>query len=152
MKKTSTYRFSAILALLVISAFLVSCTQTPQAQTEAKRPATDRTPTGATYNVEITKDGYTPQTIAIKAGDTITFTNKDTTPHWIASASHPTHTVYPGSDIKLCGSTEQDTIFDACKGLTTGESFTFTFYEKGSWNYHDHLNVAQPFFGKIIVE
>jgi len=61
---------------------------------------------------------------------------------------HPTHTVYPGSDVKKCGSDES--IFDACKGLEQGESFSFTFNEIGSWGYHDHLRASTT--GKIVVE
>ena len=60
--------------------------------------------------------------------------------HWPASALHPTHTVYPGSDIQKCGTSEGDKIFDSCTGLNKGESFSFTFNEKGDWRYHDHLN------------
>lgn len=100
--------------------------------------------------IEITEAGYTPNPLTVKQGDTITWVNKDTEAHWIASAQHPTHTLYPGSDIKKCGSGE--TIFDACKRLAQGESFTFTFNEIGEWNYHDHLNPGPPFYGKIIVE
>ena len=57
---------------------------------------------------------------------------------------HPTHAIYPESG-GCIGSK-----FDACKGLKEGESWSFTFNEKGTWNYHDHFDVSK--FGKIIVE
>ena len=63
---------------------------------------------------------------------------------------HPTHKVYPGSDIEKCGTAEESNIFDACRGLKEGESYEFTFNEKGSWRYHDHLNIKNT--GSIIVE
>lgn len=106
----------------------------------------------ATNKIEITASGFSPSAIKIKAGDTVTWTNKDSVPHWPATAAHPTHLVYPGSDIKKCGTSEQLMIFDACKGLSTGESFSFKFDQKGDWKYHDHLNVRAPFFGSVTVE
>jgi plastocyanin len=94
--------------------------------------------------VEITSSGFSPEILKIKAGETVTFVNKDAKPHWPASGMHPTHTDYPESG-GCIGST-----FDACGGLKTGESFAFTFYHKGEWDYHDHLNSGLT--GKIIVE
>jgi plastocyanin len=102
--------------------------------------------------VEITANGFSPSEIKIKKGDTVTWMNKDASPHWPASAAHPTHTVYPGSDIKKCGTSAQFGIFDACKGLATGESFSFKFDQIGTWKYHDHLKPAAPFFGSVVVE
>ncbi len=104
------------------------------------QPNTPETTAGSEITVEITEDGFSPKTVSIKAGDTVTFVNRDIVPHWPASAMHPEHTAYPGSDIKKCGTPEQAGIFDACKELAQGESFSFTFNEKGSWGYHDHLN------------
>ncbi|MDP3992314.1 MAG: plastocyanin/azurin family copper-binding protein [Nanoarchaeota archaeon] len=99
--------------------------------------------------IEITSSGFTPGTLTINKGDTVTWINMDTEPHWPASAFHPYHTVYPGSDIKKCGTAEESTIFDACQNLAPGESYSFTFNEVGSWGFHDHLNANS--FGKIIV-
>jgi plastocyanin len=109
-------------------------------------PSTTPPPSSSSYTVEITSAGYSPSTVTVKAGDIVTWVNMDSAPHWIASASHPTHTVYPETG-GCIGST-----FDACKGLAQGESWSFTFNQKGSWNYHDHLNPQAPFFGKVVVE
>ena len=100
--------------------------------------------------IEITSDGFSPNELKIKKGDDVTWINKDSGEYWPASAMHPTHTVYPGSDINKCGTDEEKNIFDVCKGLKQDESFSFTFNEKGTWFYHDHLN--PKLFGKIIVE
>lgn len=101
--------------------------------------------------VNITDAGFNPSTLTIKAGETVKFVNSDSsTGHWPASAIHPTHTAYPGSDIEKCGGEEASTIFDACKSLKNGESWSFTFTEKGEWSYHDHLSPGST--GKIIVE
>ena len=100
--------------------------------------------------ITFTEAGYAPALVTIKQGDAVTFKNESSTATWPASAMHPTHTVYPGSDIQKCGTAEQAGIFDACRGLNTGESWSFQFNEKGSWNYHDHLNPTK--FGTIVVE
>lgn len=98
--------------------------------------------------VKITSSGFSPKTLTVKAGTTVTFVNEDSNKHWPASAMHPTHTLYPGSGIDKCGTGEE--IFDACRGLAKGESFSFNFNEKGSWKYHDHLSVSST--GTIVVE
>lgn len=103
-----------------------------------------------TYSIEIKNDGFQPQTLTLNAGDTVTFVNKNTVSHWPASAVHPTHTVYPNSGINKCSTPEKSTIFDACAPLKAGESWSFTFTEKGSWKYHDHLNPG--FTGTIVVK
>lgn len=102
------------------------------------------------HTIEIKNDGFNPSTLTINAGDTVSFVNKNTVSHWPASAVHPTHTAYPGSDVKKCSTSEKEIIFDACAPLKAEESWSFTFMEKGSWKYHDHLNPR--FTGTIIVE
>ena len=99
--------------------------------------------------IEITSSGFSPKTLTINQGDSVTFVNKDSNLHWPATAMHPTHTVYPGSDIKKCNTPEQSIIFDACKGLSQGEEYIFTFNEKGGWGYHDHLSASLR--GTIVV-
>lgn len=100
-----------------------------------------------TYHIYITETGYEPNTITIEVGDTIVFENRSDTPRWPASNNHPTHTLYPGSDIAKCGTEEAGGIFDACRGLELGESYAFTFNEVGSWRFHDHL---APRLGGVI--
>jgi hypothetical protein len=52
--------------------------------------------------------------------------------------------------LKKCGTPEQNKIFDACRGVKQGESWSFVFNEVGKWYYHDHLN---PFWkGEIVVK
>ena len=99
--------------------------------------------------IEMSENGFSPKSLEIKQGDTVKFVNVANSGHWPASAMHPTHTVYPGSDIKKCGTNEESNIFDACRNIQPGESWSFTFNEKGSWGYHDHSNPR--LFGKIIV-
>ncbi len=102
-----------------------------------------------TFIVIVSDEGYSPQTLNIGEGDKVIWKHEGTQQNWPASASHPTHKVYPNSGIEKCGTEEADVIFDACHGLVNGDEWTFTFNEAGSWNYHDHLH--PNFWGTIIV-
>lgn len=86
--------------------------------------------------IEITDTGFTPSTVTINAGQTVTFINNGQAPHWPASDPHPTHTNLPG--------------FDAEHALQTGEKYSYTFNDKGSWGFHDHLNARLT--GRINVQ
>lgn len=98
-----------------------------------------------------TNEGYSPKELKIKKGESVTFKNESSQPMWTASAMHPTHTVYPGTDIKNCGnSAMMDMMFDSCSAVPSGESWKFQFNETGTWGYHDHMRATH--FGKIIVE
>ncbi len=83
--------------------------------------------------VNITDDGFYPDKVVISPSDTITFINKGERPHWPASNFHPTHTLYPEQGGCL------GSLFDACRGLLKGESYSFTFTHLGIWPVHDHL-------------
>jgi plastocyanin len=166
-----SYKMIFLLATLAIFVFISGCTQqqtqtatqpqTTVIQQEPQIPSelTSEGDLGTSINeldqlqatsfeVIITSSGFSPRTLTIKVGDTVTWVNKDSVPHWPASDVHPTHRLYPGSGIEKCGSGEE--IFDACKGLAPGETFSFTFKHKGTWPYHDHLNPGLT--GTIIVQ
>ncbi len=87
--------------------------------------------------INMTATGFEPATVTVKKGTKVTFVNKDTVPHWPASAPHPTHTDLPG--------------FDALKGIATGASYSFTFTQVGTWKFHDHL-IPNKFGSVIVVE
>lgn len=135
-----------------VAAPATSTATTSQSAPAPKTPEPSAPVPVATNMIEITANGFLPSAIKVKAGDTVTWTNKDSAPHWPATAAHPTHLAYPGSDIKKCGTAAQSGIFDACKGLATGESYSFKFDQVGAWKYHDHLKAAAPFFGSVTVE
>ena len=99
--------------------------------------------------VEMSSSGFSPSTLNIDVGETVTFTNVGSTSIWPASAVHPTHTVYPGSDINKCGTAEESLTFDSCGDVAPGDSYSFTFNEVGSWDYHDHRRASRK--GTIVV-
>lgn len=92
-----------------------------------------------TSTITMTSNGFSPSTITISVGDSILFLNDDSSKHWPATDKHPSHKNYPGSNIGKCGSSEENTIFDSCRGLSQGETYEFQFNEVGTWKYHDHL-------------
>jgi plastocyanin len=105
---------------------------------------TTTTTTVSPHVISFSSTGYSPNSLTVKVGDTVTFKNDSSISMWPASASHPTHGVYPTTGGCL-GST-----FDACKGVQPGEAWSFKFDNTGNWKYHDHLKPT--FFGTIIVE
>lgn len=97
----------------------------------------------------MTKNGFSPTVLRVEAGDTVQFIPMDDGTYWPASDKHPTHTLYPGSDIQKCGTSEAASAFDVCKGISKDQTYAFTFTQKGTWGYHDHLSPKQT--GTIVV-
>ena len=137
-----------VISILMTLTLLIACSPAEQIVPKTELPVASAEPIvkanpSSDNTIRITSSGFEPKTLTVKAGTTVTFVNEDTNQHWPASAMHPTHNVYPESG-GCIGSK-----FDACKGLAQGESFSFTFNEKGSWGYHDHLQTSIT--GKIVV-
>lgn len=112
--------------------------------TNQETSASQASPITGQNVIVYTNTGYSPNSINIKAGDTVTFKNESSQPMWTASAMHPTHTQYPTTG-GCIGST-----FDACQGVQPGSTWLFKFDLVGTWKYHNHLNPTH--FGTIIVE
>ncbi|OGY31164.1 MAG: hypothetical protein A3C02_03960 [Candidatus Andersenbacteria bacterium RIFCSPHIGHO2_02_FULL_45_11] len=102
----------------------------------AVSPSPEASVAPAAVTVSIDDEGFTPATVTVKAGTTVTFVNNGQALHWPASNPHPIHTGLSG--------------FDARKGLATGETFSFTFTKAGTFGMHDHLNTA--LVGTIVVQ
>lgn len=125
-----------------------------QAPANNAAPATNSTTPipVATNKVEISGSGFSPANITVKAGDTVTWTNNDSTAHLVASGPHPAHTNYDGTTMSAHCAAGATLSFDACKPIPTGGTYSFTFTKTGDWKYHDHLKPAAPFFGGVKVE
>ena len=103
--------------------------------------------------VTYTDDGFNSNEVTIPVGATVTWVNNSSEDMWVASAQHPTHAVYDGTNLSahcVDGVATSDDVFDACAGIPTGESWSFTFDKEGQWFFHDHLNVSH--FGSVTVE
>ncbi len=83
----------------------------------------------ATSAVAIDNFTFKPQQLTVKAGTTVTWTNKDDIPHGIASDNNA---------------------FARSKALDTDDSFSFTFTTPGTYHYfcyvHPHMT------GTVVVE
>ena len=107
---------------------------TPPPQGQSSNPT--QPPANAQNIVTYTDSGFSPSTLTIKKGGTVTFKNTASDDMWIASNPHPAHTNYPG--------------FDAKRKIAPGETYQFTFTKTGSWGYHNHLNPSEG--GTVIVQ
>lgn len=85
--------------------------------------------------VNYTDTGFSPETVTVKKGTTVTFTNDSTSGMWVASAVHPTHQLLPG--------------FDQLTSSAKGTSYNYTFVKVGTWKFHNH--VAPSFTGTVVV-
>lgn len=89
--------------------------------------------------ITFTDSGFVPSSVTIKKGQTVRWANNSGSKVWPASAVHPSHAVYPQKAASDClGSS-----FDACRGLSQGESWDFTFDYAGEWKFHNHLKSSQ---------
>jgi plastocyanin len=88
----------------------------------------------AKEDIRITDSGFEPQTIAIKVGETVRWTNTSGTTQAIASDPHTSHTMCYGM---------------SSSDLKTGDGYSFTFAKAGTWTYHDE-HVGR-FTGSVLV-
>ena len=69
-----------IISLLVFSFFLIGCnTTTPEV---AEETATNNEEQASGNTITIAADGFSPKTLSVKAGTTVTFVNEDANEHW----------------------------------------------------------------------
>ncbi len=123
-----------------------SAGEVPASSAPAPQPA----PSSANAVVTYTDGGYTPNTLRVKAGATVTFKNMSSQSMWTASAVHPSHSVYSGTPLDEHCPDTRGIAFDACTGTPPGSSWSFTFMKVGTWKYHNHLSAGDT--GTIIVE
>lgn len=104
-----------ILALLVLAVALVASAgaglRTGGADAGRRVPAA-----AVSHSVSISGFAYSPQTITVAAGDSITWTNQDEAPHTVTTTSGPQAINSPT--------------------LSKGQSFTFTFTAPGTYSYY----------------
>ena len=79
--------------------------------------------------VSIDNFTFGPQTLTVKAGTTVTWTNKDDIPHGIASANNA---------------------FTKSKALDTDDSYSFTFTTPGTYQYFCYIHPHMT--GTVVVE
>ena len=118
---------------------------TPEAPA-AGAPATTGTPAAKTVTVTYTGSTFSPNSVSIRVGDTVTFVNSGSAPMWVATNNHPAHQGYSGTTKDQHCPDTQGMSFDQC---SVGSSYTFTFTKAGSWGYHNHVSSGAG--GTIVV-
>lgn len=122
-----------------------TATSTPSTATTTQPQNNSTAPMSAT----VTYNGrtFSPATVTIQQGGTVTFTDTAGT-MWVAADEHPTHTDYDGtSKAQHCASGYAgEKPFDQC---TPGASYSFVFKKVGTIEYHDHLNAGAE--GVVVV-
>lgn len=94
----------------------------PSASSGAVAPATGTT-------VAIQNFAFAPQTLTIKAGTKVTWTNSDSTPHTVTSTDNGSTSASPTG------------VFDSGQ-LAQGQSFSFTFAKAGTYYYECTIHAA----------
>jgi len=84
---------------------------------------------GTPNTVTIDNFSFTPATLIVKAGTTVTWTNQDDIPHGIGSANNA---------------------FPKSKALDTDDSYSFTFATPGTYQFFCYLHPKMV--GSIVVE
>ena len=137
---------------------LQATTQTDTSNIVASTNDTTSNPTPATTGtlkamtatvrtVTYTANGFSPNTVTIKKGESVTFVNQSGNKMWVANDPHPSHTGYNGTARSAHCPDTAGVAFDQC---STGDSYTFTFQKTGKWEYHNHVSSQDE--GFVIVE
>ena len=103
------------------------------AETQAK--AEDETAMKKEVAVTETANGFEPQSVTVKVGTKVVWTNKSGATGNVSSAKHPTHLEYPPLNMP---------------NFEDGETVSLVFDTPGTYRYHDHVNPSR--FGTVIVE
>ncbi len=103
-------------ASLTIILTLLACSQSAQSAGSAnqERPAAADDQSASATAVKIDNFSFTPQTLTVNVGTTVTWTNGDDVPHNVVST---------------------DKVFKS-KTMDTDEKFSYTFAKPGTYNYY----------------
>jgi amicyanin len=121
-------RFSILCAVVLVLACLCAGCFSPQAPQQPS-PATPA-PVNPANAIAINNFAFSPATLTVKAGTTVTWTNEDSVPHTVVSDA--------GSAV----------VFTS-PALATGSSFPFTFTQAGTYTYHCSIHPSMK--GTVVV-
>ncbi len=132
---------SIVVILIIIAAawyFLAGPASSPTVETPVGTQSA--TPETGPVTVTYTDQGFSPASLTVAEGTTVTFVNQSSEDLWFASDPHPAHTAYDGtSRSQHCAAGYAGAApLDSCKALKAGESFSFVFDKAGTWGFHNH--------------
>jgi plastocyanin len=87
--------------------------------------------------VIVSDSGFMPQTIHVKAGTSVSWTNQDARPHELAADPYPKNDSIPDFNNQLI--------------LQNDDTYSFIFSKAGTYHYHDQLNPFK-FTGTVVVK
>ena len=122
--------WSACTLMLVLICMSAGCTSSPGPATTTPA-ATTPAPSAGAGTITIKNFAFTPATLTVKSGTTVTWTNQDGPTHQIASDS--------GSSVSF-----------SSNPLATGASYQFTFTTPGTYPYHCAIHPSMT--GTIVVQ
>ncbi len=133
MNRTLVIVISSIILIAIIVAIFLFLPnsekqeqKTPEEKIQETRPTfINKEEVKADFIIKITDEGYIPNNITIKKGQSIAWINESSDWKLPASDVHPTHTIYPE--------------FDPKQPFEIGKAWVFTFNKVGEWDFHDHL-------------
>lgn len=147
MKKSSAI-ILAIIVILVVGIGVFALTRDKDSDTGSDNSTTTTTQESAQESVNESEPpavaeavitysgtGFSPDTITVTSGGSITVKNESSDTLAFRSDPHPVHT-------------ENDEL--NINDIAPGANRTFTLTEKGSWGYHNHLDADKT--GIIVVE
>ncbi len=101
-------------------------TATSSADTSSENTESQASGSGST--ITYTDSGFSPASLTVKSGESITWVNDSSSSVQVGSAIHPTHTV-----------NQEITNNQFYVELAPGESAKVQLTKTGEWGYHDHL-------------
>ena len=148
-----------VIVLIIIAGGWYFFSKAPAETPETEAPVTNQMPViGETTTdtivtsdttVTYTDQGFSPASVTIEQGQTVTWINQSSKDMWVASAMHPTHMAYDGTALADHCTVGVGTSFDACHVSGPTASYSFTFDKAGTWKYHNHVDASK--FGTVIV-
>ena len=131
-----------VLAALVVAGFFIFSGSNQQYNTGVSNQGAQNTVTQSpennqtqsqpqNYSVEIKNLAFNPSTLTIKAGDTVTWTNEDSSRHSIKSD------LYTGNEL-------------SSSSLSQSQSYSHMFSTPGTYRYHCGVHLTMK--GTIVVE
>ena len=113
---TRSIRVLGLTAAMLFSFGLLACGQKVQSATSNDAPAravAEEKQSGSATEIKIDNFSFTPQSITVAAGTTVTWTNHDDVPHNVVSSDK----------------------FFKSKTMYTDEKFSYTFGKPGTYSY-----------------
>lgn len=117
-----------IIAVVIIAVIVGVLLNKSYSSPQTNNPSSSNPPSNS-LNVDISNFQFSPSTITIKTGQTVTWTNKDSTQHTITSDS--------GSEL-------------ASAILSPGQTYSHTFDSSGTYSYHCSFHPGMK--AKVIVQ